>query len=364
MSTVGRSLVQTICFLVIAAGFLGVLGSSFFIAAMVYTWFYEGRLLAGDRKLLVDVIKWFLVASTIVGVACWSYRKIAVKNGGDNSFRLVKSGTAITEPQVFEAIELLFFALLGFLIWLVASGNSMTRILLVAGWLVAALLGTYACIAFHEIGHLSAAWCVNMKLEKMQIGVGPVLWSRRLAGGFIWQWRAWPYGGFTFAAPQTTRAFRIRQFLFVAGGPLMDVIFLCLVYQVITQLFGGLGEAWTHGPFGLVLSVLFCRHAIEAGHGLVPLKFCLGNQQTWTDGYWIVRLLTGSKAAIQQLAEGSDWMKTLESLQREDSEGRLFQRATLETGERLADLPGYSEQQAVLSSRLLGRPSSTSVPPA
>lgn len=364
MRIAGRVLVQTICLLLIAVGLFGALGSSFIIAPMAYMWFIEGRLLADDLKLLFNAIKWFLGAALVFGIAYWSYRKIAAKNGPDDSFRLVKSKRANAERRGFEAFEVTFFALLGFYIWLVLPGNFMVRIPLTAGWLAAALLGTNVCIAFHEIGHLAAAWCVNMKLEKIQVGVGPVLWSRRSANGFIWQWRAWPYGGFTFAVPQTTKAFRIRQFLFVAGGPLMDVIFLSLTYQMITRFFGGLGEAWTHSPAGLVISVLFCRHAIEAGHGLFPLKFCLGNQQTWTDGYWLVRLLTGSSAAMRQLAEGSDWMRALESLPNDDSEARLFRKTTPETGEQLADLPGFDEQQAVLNSRLLCRSSSTSVPPA
>lgn len=363
MSAIGRTLVQTICFLLIAVGLFGALGSSFFIAAMVYAWFSEGRLLAGDLKLLVHGIKWFLVASLVVGVAWWSYRKIATKNGRDDSFRLVRSGTAISDPRTFEAIELIFFTFLGLVIWPFIPGNFMIRIPLVVGWLVVGLLGTYVCIALHELGHLGAAWLVNMKLGKMQVGVGPVLWSRCSAGGFIWQWRVWPYGGFTFAVPQTTKEFRIRQLLFVAGGPLMDVIFLCFVYWIITRFFGGLREAWQNGPFGSVISVLFCRHAIEAGHGLIPLRFCLGNQQTWTDGFWIVRLLTGSKATIRQLAEGPNWAKALESLQ-QDSEGRLFQKKAPEETERSADLPGFSEQQEVLGSRLLCRSSPTSVPPA
>ena len=124
----------------------------------------------------------------------------------------------------------------------------------------------------------------------------------------------------------------------------MDLFFLSVTYQIIMHVFGGLGEAFTHGPCGFVVSVLFWRHAMVAATGLFPLKIWLGNQRVRTDGYLLLQIVRGKVG--QHFPESQKWMEALVLLQCDGSEGESFY-------DNLADLPSFAEQQARLSSQLL-----------
>src|SRR5207248_8665337 len=116
----------------------------------------------------------------------WLYLKITGKEAGDNSFRLAKSITPEAETRGSVVTEILF--VIAFIVWigLITPGNFITRTSLIVGSVVAILLGTFICIALCEIGHIGAAWCVNMKLQRIQVGVGPVVWSHRSNNGLVW----------------------------------------------------------------------------------------------------------------------------------------------------------------------------------
>lgn len=346
MQTLRRLLFQVITIILMAVGVLSVLIAGFITVALLTVWFHEGKLPEPDQKLFTQTSIFLLVGLLLLGSVRWSYFKTLGRELGDRSFRLVKSSSPKTEARAFRLSEILFFVMLAGWVGSSLSGNVISRIPFVIGWTFVGLLGSYLCIALHEFGHLGAAWCLKMKLQKFQVGAGPLIWSHRSPNGFVWEWRMWPYGGFTFAVPATTSGFRMRQFIFVAGGPFMDVLFLSLLYQVIARAFGGLGEAWTHGPCGIVLAIGFWRHAIAAGHGLVPLSFWVDNQPTWTDGYWIVRLLTGSRTAIEQLASATQMIEWL-NLSPSDMGPKG------QTPEGSDNLPSFEEQKAVLNSQLL-----------
>ena len=348
-----RILIQTVTILLMAAGLLGTLISSFITIALAVVCWREGRLLTEDRQVLGQAVKWLFLGVIVVGVGRWFYLKVVVKNPRDDTFKLVRSKSTKTEALAFRVTEICGFLILASWIYSSSAGNIVIRISLAIGWLIIALLASYACVGFHELGHLVTAWCLKMKLCKIQVGVGPVIWSHRSPNRFLWQWRAWPYGGFTFAFHPTVRSFRIRHILFVAGGPLGDLILLCATYEIITRFFGGLGEAWSSGPGGVVAVVGFWRHAIGASEGLIPLKFWFEGQQIWTDGYWLFRLVTSSNATIQQLASASNWTGTFELHSSDNLENGWFPTGPkLQAQEQMEALPGFQEQQAVLSSQL------------
>jgi tetratricopeptide (TPR) repeat protein len=124
--------------------------------------------------------------------------------------------------------------------------------------------GQFVAIALHELGHAVAAWACQWKLLVLKVGGGPVLFS------FMWRdlqfcWSPWPISGLVRAHTSTRTFFRLKQFLFYAGGPLAS----CAVLVGTIHLFSRLPEwapEWL--TFGLG-NLVFLQIALLAG-SLIP----------------------------------------------------------------------------------------------
>lgn len=329
---------------------------------MAFVWTQEGALLPTDRTILAAGVKWLLGSCVLVGAAWWLRGKIGNKTG-DNSFRLVQSKSGHLERVVQNVFLISSVVLLAIWLWPRVPGSPIMKVPAVAGWLVAGFLGSHALIALHELGHLAAAWLVGFDLRKIQVGLGPVLWSRSFANGLFAQWRAWPNMGFMSATPRKTEGFRARQFFVVAAGPLANLIVLWVTYQLITRAFGGLVAAFDAGPGGLMVFALFWWGALATLEGLVPHRVRSDHQEVWSDGYWLLWLWTGSGADITGLARGSNWRELLELCQ-SDCPPRPVSREPVDPELRayLANPMALREQRALLSSCLLRKRQVTSSP--
>ena len=365
VKTILRFLFQAICLLLVAAGFVAALLASFFVIAMLIVWFQEGLLQTADRKMLGAGVKWLLGAGVLVGVAWWLHRRIVGSERRDDTFKLVESKSGNSEKIAQDVVEILFFVLLAIWLWALNPESTAMKIPSVAGWLVVGFLGKHVRVALHEIGHLGAARLLGFDLRKIQVGTGPLLWSHSFANGLLWEWRAWSQGGFVLATQRNIKGFRVRQSLFIAAGPLVDLVVLWLSYQLITRVFGGLRMASVESAGGLIASVLFWWMALSAVGGLVPHKVWMGHHKLWTDGYWLLKLWTGSHAHLVELARRSDWRGLLELLESDPSRKVISPDAgTRKLPAHLADPRAFHEQQARLSLRLLRERSFTSSPPA
>jgi Peptidase family M50 len=364
VKTIARFLLQAVCLLLMAVGFVGALLATIFMIPMVIVWFQEGHLQADDKKILGEATKWLLIACVMVGTVLWLRCKIVGKEARDDSFRLVKSKSGNSE-NIFQGIsDLVFVILLLILFWALIPGRTITKIPAVAGWLLLGFFLMHARIALHELGHLTAANLLGMELRKIQIGVGPLLWSRLLGNGLLCEWRAWLRGGFMHATHRnTTKRFRVRQFVFVAAGPLTDLFILWSTYQLITYAFGSLGAAFTQSACGLLVSSLFWWTAFSAVQGLIPYITLMNDRTLWTDGYWLFRLLAGLKAGFPQGAYDSGWKKVLELMASDPQMGTSFETKQ-QSPESFANSLSLCELRDRLSSRLLRQPSSISSPPA
>jgi Peptidase family M50 len=358
-----RLLSQAVCLFLMAVGFVAALIASFFVIAMLIVWFQEGALQTADRKMLGAGAKWLLGAGVLIGGAWWLRGKTVPNPTGDNSFRLVES-TARSEKLAQDISGIILVICLAIWLWALSSGTGLVRVPIVAGWITVGFLGLHGRIALHEIGHLAAAWLCRLAPRKIQVGVGPLIWSGYLANGLLWEWRAWPQGGLVIAPDWKTKGFRLRQSLFTAAGPLADVFVLWATYQLSAHVFGGLGAAFAHGSSGFMVFSFFWLTALSTVGGLVPHTVRIGHQKMWNDGYLLLRLWTGG-VRFPQLAYNSDWEGLLERLQVADSRSVI----PLEAGERelpahQADPLTFHEQRVLLSSRLLRQRSFTFGPPA
>jgi hypothetical protein len=193
---------------------------------------------------------------------------------------------------------------------------------------------------------------LGMQMRKIQVGIGPLLWSGDLTNGLIWEWRLSPHGGFMYASPRSTKNFRVRQLIFILGGPLVDALVLWTTYQAILFFFGGLVAAVNQSAAGLIATILFWCVAISAVAGLLPLKFWLGKQTLWTDGYWLLRLTTTSRARLASLAFNPDWKKALELFQSNLPDG-LGPSPSVQVDHNPNVIQIFQEQREHLTSQLL-----------
>jgi hypothetical protein len=317
--------------------------------------FQSGPLQPNELKMLWALAKWFGIASLLFFAGLWLRRGLTGKELTDNSFRLVSSDSGKSEERAPYVTGIIVWVLIGLHFWPLIPGGVALQVSMLIACLVVGMTGAHLCILIHELGHLAAAYFMKMDLRKLQVGTGSVLYSGALPGGLRLQICVRPHGGFMSATPRTNRWFRTRYSIFVAGGPLADFIFLYAAYQIIARVFGGLAVGFVDSPTGFVLSLFFCWHAVTTISGLIPRKVLIDGRAHWTDGYWLLRLLTGKHLPFAVY----DWRTALQVLETHYGNSRPSQPAS----ETVSKAPGFSEQRVRLKSPLLHRPS-TSAPPA
>lgn len=75
----------------------------------------------------------------------------------------------------------------------------------------------------HELGHAIAAHWLGFRVFAIAAGVGPRIFERNVKGVRI-RLHAYPFGGFTLAAPREPRWFRTKQSLLTAAGPAVNAV--------------------------------------------------------------------------------------------------------------------------------------------
>ena len=350
-----RILAQAACLLVFSAGLVAVLVASFAIIGFSIVWYHEGLSQPSDRMMLAKAVIWLIGSSVVVALVWWLRCLSLVDKVKDQSFKLVESKSGRPEKLVQGATEIGFFALVLVHVWAVDQGTPVIQILHVAGWLSVAFVATHLRILLHELGHLTAAWLLGSDLRKIQVGIGPLLWSRSLENGLRCEWRLRPLGGYLLATHRGSEAFRIRQSVVVAGGPIADFILLFVSYRLITRAFGGLDTAFAGSRIGLFAVAFFWWTAFSAIGGLVPLRIWMGDRRMWTDGYWLLRLWTASRERIAEFAVSHDWRRGLEMLENDIRKKRtdvLPAELPECAARRNEDVPNFQQLQARLASRL------------
>jgi hypothetical protein len=160
-------------------------------------------------------------------------------------------------------------------------------------WLLAGMvLSFWPVVVIHEAGH---ALCgIARGMRAVAIGIGPLRAERGLDG---WRFRRAHgirgIGGFAALVPQATRGqSRLDQAIFLAGGPLANLLTAALAFALVAWLGPGLPSPVSALVLGFVLS-----SALLGGVNLVP--FMAGGLRT--DGRVLLDLARQSPDALLQL---------------------------------------------------------------
>jgi hypothetical protein len=85
----------------------------------------------------------------------------------------------------------------------------------------------------HELGHAIAGRSVGIRVFSIEIGKGPVVYEF-LFGGIRWRIRAIAFGGITYGTPFNAHYFRLKEFIFVLGGPMTNILLLFISIKFLS----------------------------------------------------------------------------------------------------------------------------------
>ena len=217
--------------------------------------------------------------------------------------------------------------------------------------MVAIYVAMHGRILMHELGHFFAAKAVGLRQYKLQVGDGPLIWSRLFSSGVLFEWRMFARGGWVLALPGSDRKLRLRQLMFVAAGPLVDVLLIFVLFRGLTIAFGSLTAAFGYGVVGIVTFTMFWWTVISAVSGLIPHQVDIGSRRLWTDGYWILRLCVGRSGFMENRLFCFDTAEALSLLEGEDVNRSHTAEFPPSNGSHAEAV--FREQRRLLTSRLL-----------
>ncbi|MBN2085880.1 MAG: site-2 protease family protein [Anaerolineales bacterium] len=149
----------------------------------------------------------------------------------------------------------------------------------------------YPIIAAHELAHAAAGKALGVRVFKVTIGLGRLLFSRRVAGT-DWELRLWPFGGGTVMACPPKGGSRARFFGAVLAGPAMHGVLIAAAVKlqvfliVLQEWFGADVADWLHWT-----SLFLFLNLILLIHNLIPSKSGVSFGQLGTDGFQLLHLL-------------------------------------------------------------------------
>ncbi len=148
----------------------------------------------------------------------------------------------------------------------------------------------------HELGHALAGRLLGYRVFRITIGYGRVLFSRKFLG-WEWEFRPLPIGGVAVIATCSPRFYRLRHFVMLLAGPLVNVIFIVLLFWILPK-----GSSLTsYSSHGVAPALdFFLANAILLGINLWPRKITTAAGVTEDDG---MALLTVPFIAREKVEE-------------------------------------------------------------
>jgi tetratricopeptide (TPR) repeat protein len=181
------------------------------------------------------------------------------------------------------------------------------------------VLINYPVIAAHELAHAAAGKALGIRVFKVIIGNGRILFSRRWAG-IGWEWHMWPFGGGTLmASPPHQAGSRARFFGAVLAGPAMHV--LLIAAAVMLQVFLLILQGW-FGVRAMDLlhwaSLFFFINLILLINNLWPAKSGSAAGQLGTDGWQLLHLLLQKPEEVENRDVAYYWLESMDASERND----------------------------------------------
>lgn len=169
-------------------------------------------------------------------------------------------------------------------IWHAWNGQSNSLLLMIAS----IGLATVPMVVLHELGHLVAAWFVGLRCSEFSIGSGAILWRTEIRGMQVTV-RALPICGHVSTLLERSPSPPLRQFIYVAGGPLANVAAVATLFSVRES------SGWTGiknlglADIGIAANVWLLFLTLYPAKGLQTQS----GSTTATDGWMLLQLMRG-----------------------------------------------------------------------
>lgn len=214
----------------------------------------------------------------------------------------------------------------------------------------------------HELGHVFAARLAGLRVFGIEVGMGGVAFDFRL-WGFRWLFRSIPFGGFAHAAHRDIRWFRLRDTLFILGGPAANLMILFAAQAALPL--DATFDATSFSAF-VPFRTLLVANAMLLVYSLWPHRAQTNRGKLPNDGLLLWQTWRRSKCEIEQMpyafylyeAQECRDMKQYEEAQRWVEEGlKRFPRnwmLEMMRAANLLELKQYREARRIYV-LLLGR---------
>jgi Peptidase family M50/Tetratricopeptide repeat len=185
----------------------------------------------------------------------------------------------------------------------------------------------------HELGHAIIGTLLGFRIFRVIIGYGRPLLTRVFLG-WRWELRPLPIGGVTVTATLSTRFFRLRKFLLIFAGPLVNVICIALPIWLLSQARGASGP----GSWGTSLFIdFFMANVLLLGVNLWPHRITTAAGGIENDGLALLRTPFISSQRVDEAPVGYHFLASQELCQQEQ-----YAAAARNCEEGLAKYPNSS----------------------
>jgi tetratricopeptide (TPR) repeat protein len=149
-----------------------------------------------------------------------------------------------------------------------------------------ALLAGLADTILHEAGHALSGTAVGMRIFSIDIGSGVTVCELK-RWGFRWRFHAILFGGMVIGLPRTLRAYRIRQAIFILGGPLANAVLAVFAWRF--TFLDDLLDTTRFSGF-MPMRMLLLANSVSLLLSLWPREFTSRAGKLANDGLLLLRL--------------------------------------------------------------------------